>query len=513
MANIDCEVRCEWKLVAFLVCTFVLASNSWHHLHVTQPGWDDSQYLAASFRLFDSLKNGFKTFFYGFAHASRFKPPLISVLPIPFYLFFGPGERIALWVNDICLLITWISVYQIGRFLYGEREGWAAVIATALMPLIYGLSRVYLVECSLTALVCVSHWALLRSKTQGKWWEVQLGVLLGLGLLIKTIFPLYLLGVVFLYWREIFRRSVFIFPIAFMVASPWYFQNFASSFSYVLSASSGEAAKGYGSSHVFSPPVIFGYLKVLCDEVLSWPYLLGGLIFLFMVWKGRPESLRWRLGFSEVFLLAWFVIPLMACTFSVNKDPRFLEPAMPALAIGIGALVVRGSRTKMGFYLAPFFLLGLLVVFVTQTFGLPLQRAFKYNGPPAQRGLWDRQVVLQAIHQDSAHRPAVVGLNYDGESFNYFNLSSLALLLKFSMRFINLNYGVPLLQIASQIKPEVPFYVVIVKGDVPVDFDPRANVMREPLQKQFENGEVPAQKIAQVPIFVGVQADIYRLVR
>ena len=94
------------------------------------------------------------------------KPPLIATLPIPVYLMVGRHPRAALLVNLAFLLVILATTYYLARALAGRTAGVVAFCLVGTMPMIYGLSRVFLVECGLTALVTLALYVMALRRIQ-----------------------------------------------------------------------------------------------------------------------------------------------------------------------------------------------------------------------------------------------------------------------------------------------------------------------------------------------------------
>jgi 4-amino-4-deoxy-L-arabinose transferase-like glycosyltransferase len=140
------------------VSLFFLGINFiWLRLDRTPPAWDDSFYLTSSLVMHDALaEGGLPGYVRQFRTIMGTKPPLIAVLPTPVYLIFGRKPRAALLVNLGCLLILFASLYHLGKRHASRRAGLIALAVAATMPMFYGLSHWYLVECGLTAIVVMS---------------------------------------------------------------------------------------------------------------------------------------------------------------------------------------------------------------------------------------------------------------------------------------------------------------------------------------------------------------------
>src|SRR5713226_3174691 len=116
------------------------------------------------------------------------KPPLIAVLPTPVYLIAGRRAGAALAVNLGFLLVMFAALYWLGKKYASRRAGLMAMYISGTMPILYGPARWYLVECGLTAIVCVTICLITESRR-----AFLLGAVCGLGLLMKFSFPLYVL--------------------------------------------------------------------------------------------------------------------------------------------------------------------------------------------------------------------------------------------------------------------------------------------------------------------------------
>jgi 4-amino-4-deoxy-L-arabinose transferase-like glycosyltransferase len=263
-----------WRAGCASVCGLVLLANAWRLTHPETPSWDDAWYLETSFRLYHALKEGLGAFYYTFAHAFKIKAPLISVLPLPLYLVFGPSEAAAAWINQPLLVLTWYAVYRIGKSLYGERAGWAAAAACSLIPLHYGLSRLFFVDTLVTALATCAVWAVVEATPLDGRHERR-GWLLGLGLLAKSIFPMYVAGPAWLKRKDLTHRLGRTLAVGCAVAATWYAFNLVYVAAYSVSAGFGPIARGYGA---FSLMGIVNFWGVFLAQGLSWPYAASLLI-------------------------------------------------------------------------------------------------------------------------------------------------------------------------------------------------------------------------------------------
>src|SRR5579871_1175434 len=130
---------------------------TWLRLDRAPPSWDDGYYLTKSLELYDTLvEKGVVKYTVRFLTIMDRKPPLIAALPTPIYLVTGRKYRAAYGINLLFLAMMFGAIYGIAGKYAGSRAGLIAVAACASIPVIYGLSHWYLVECGLVAFVCVA---------------------------------------------------------------------------------------------------------------------------------------------------------------------------------------------------------------------------------------------------------------------------------------------------------------------------------------------------------------------
>ncbi len=294
-------------------------------------GYDQAEYLARSVDLFHAAGRGVIPFFS--AYASRdIKAPLLALLPAPFYLAFGLSPETALYANTAMLLVLNLYVYLLAARLSGPRAALFSLFLLNTTPSIYGLSRTFMVELGLTTLTAAFLFHLVASDgLRSRAHAGALGLVLGLGLLMKTLFPLYVLVPFLLAVRDRRRyaAAAAVLATGAALAGTWYWFNWMRAVGFALSAGFGQTAADFGSAAVFDPRVLFAYLRVLAGQ-LSGPYALAlaAAVALF------PRSFQpW-----------WILPPFLVLAFGVNKDPRYAAPLIPALVIGLGAALDRTAK-------------------------------------------------------------------------------------------------------------------------------------------------------------------------
>jgi Dolichyl-phosphate-mannose-protein mannosyltransferase len=361
------------KPLCALIVFFIAASAAWLLLNRAPSQWDDSWYLTNSLTLFDSLNGGFPAYAKAYLFTLRIKPPLIAVLPTPIYLLLGRNPRLAYLVNLAAMPVMFGALYSIAHRFGTRTTALVAVFAAGTMPLLYGLSRWFLVDYLLTALVCLTIYlvltALQRPETRTFFW---MGVVCGLGLLVKITFPLYVfLPILYLLIRSSKIRVPLIALLApaLALSLPWYAVNYRDAIARAFFSGYSPLvhAAGFGTGPVFSVRAISTYLLNLMNSGASAYYSVLALALLpFWIhatfWKdpARPQPER-------LVLILW-ALPFALFLFAPNKDLRLVAPILPVLALIVAfglTTAAKGNRIVLtGLLVVP------LITFLHTSFGL-----------------------------------------------------------------------------------------------------------------------------------------------
>jgi len=429
--------------------------------HRMPPTFDDAWYLENSLHFYWTLKkHGFLAFMAAYENSFRFKAPLISVLPLPFYFLFGPGLKQALWVNIGAMAFLGIYLYRLARSIYNARTAFLSVLIAMTVPMLFGLSRRLLVEYSLAACVTAAVYHLLRSEGLRRESHVRaLGALLGLGLLLKVLFPFYLLGplgALFLqrrkelgpnFLKDLERPLKTLLYIAAAISLTWYANNLVYVAGYFFKASFGDIASHYGSTNVFSPIVLGRYWMMLANDGVSPYYALTALLCLPLL----SREFKQNAGTRSIAL--WFFLPLAVSSFGVNKDIRFFTPCIPAfsLLLARGLDMAAGSSRLSSLALAVFFFFP-LEQFSQQSFGkglLPelrsgplrvLVRETSYSFPPQSKGEWNQDGLVDWLAR-SLPSPSVVAIGSEHGHLNANNLAYFSALKNLPVSFVSYGYA------------------------------------------------------------------------
>jgi hypothetical protein len=438
---------------AGLCVLFLGTTLLWLRLDHSPPSWDDAYYLTNSLVLYDSLADrGVPGYARQFLTVMRDKPPLIAVLPTPVYLILGRKPRAAYVINLVFLLVTLSALYWLGKRYASPRAGLLAAFIVGTMPMIYGLSRWFLVECGLAAIVCVAMCLLSEwNKTDGVWKGFLLGAMCGLGLLMKANFPLFVaIPILYFILKMRPRALLAAAATAMLIAGPWYLVNWRAAFQTVVNAGSASTAKVYGTGAVFSLADIWSYCVNLANTGPTLYFIALPILAVAFFRVVQPAGRR------GLLLCALWASPILLLIFGHYRELRYAAPCLLALALALGILLDAALRRRLlltGSITAV--LIGLPLLSMLQTsFGIFGDRRFELGGllfvaprfdyarmfRPAE---WPQREILADIYHASKFaggetKPLVLGT--DSVRFNADNFRLAALQSKLPLEISTTAY-------------------------------------------------------------------------
>lgn len=486
-----------------------LAATAWHiGRNAAPPTFDDAWYLETSFRLFTALKSGPVHFARAYVEAFRVKAPLISLIPLPLYAAFGMGERVAVWANlPLAALAAWSWSRAAARWWKDHPRGAEAAALggalCALTPLAYGLSRVFLVETLVSALLGLWAWRCADPR-DGRREGVRLGVLLGLGLLAKSTFPLLAAGFAWPSRGRLRPHARTALLVAVPIAATWYAANLPYVAGFAWSAGFGRVASDYAGAGGLAARL--GWLAAILRDGLSWP-LSGAMAATaaaaaFFVRERPGAGLRSAL---------WGLSPLLVYAAGVNREPRLVAPLLPVLALVAARAAVAFASAQARAAAAAAMLGAGLAVCAEQTFRAGPGRALAFNGAPSSAAGWDRAALVDAAAASGA-RVAAVAL--EDPRLNANNLSSLAAEHGLGLKFVSLGYAQPSAEGALiRLKDKDAELLILFDGAPAGEAPAFLNRANAGVAAAVVSGRLPARPLGRVPVAAGVTAGLWAIGR
>jgi 4-amino-4-deoxy-L-arabinose transferase-like glycosyltransferase len=272
------------------------------------------------------------------------KPVLYYWMTAATYLVTGPTEAAARWWSALSglglVLLTWAVAFRITR---GEEAAWLAGAIVATCFGCFAMARLALPDLPLAFLITLTIAMALESR-----WLLA-AVAAGLGVLMKGPVALAVPALVLLpiWWREHRRlpippRALVAAGVVFLlVAVPWYgVMTARHGVEYLESFFVADNLERFATDRFNQPRPVWFYLPILLGGLLPWSVFLlvpiGSVVAL-----ARRQRLLTR---DEWRLVLWAAMPLVFFTISVGKQPRYILPVLPPVAMLVARSIARRVR-------------------------------------------------------------------------------------------------------------------------------------------------------------------------
>lgn len=343
---------------------FFAANLFWLSYNVTPPDWDEAGHVMTAMRHHNAIDN--------FIHQNDFSikswrhfagtlvginsyvyPPLFH-FTASFMLFLTSDDpRISLAMANVLFSgILIFSLYKIGSKIHNEQTGLLSVLLILLYPIIFGLSRLVMIDFALIAMTALSIYFLLYSEEfHNKTYTVLFGISLGLGMLTKPTFLTFIIipfiyvvsvsvskmlksGIKTTQLRAYLLRIMTAVIIGIVVALLWYGPHAKSFLGGLMPLASYNTHADSGTSF-FDIKSLSYYLVALVQEQISLPFFALFVFGLFLFGKNVSKEYK-------VFLLIWLIsIYLFIALFpekEIRRDLGILLPICIISAIGLSDL-------------------------------------------------------------------------------------------------------------------------------------------------------------------------------
>lgn len=336
----------------FVVFLFVLfwVYLSVQHTDLSLPIYaDEGDHLIRNLRYYEILINPSMGMFEQLLEVSNHYPPLFHLSAAILNIFFGPSREISVKANMIYFLVMMLSIYFIGKKIGSKKTGSLAAFILSMFPMVFGMSKWFMLEFSLTAMVTLSICFLLYSEGFTKRnYSLLFGLSLGLGMLTKWTFGAFIIGpfvcVLLSKDRKNFCNLIYSITGGLSISLIWYLRH----------------------AHYLIGIIPAGNIRI---SFLEFPwYTLDGLLFyarsiffyqisplfLFFFLISLPLFFKTKIQGKSI-LLCWVFISYIVLTALDNKWPHYIMPVLPAIAIitasGLLALPVKILRHSIIFTL------------------------------------------------------------------------------------------------------------------------------------------------------------------
>ncbi|MGB7623109.1 MAG: glycosyltransferase family 39 protein [Terriglobia bacterium] len=363
-----------WILLG-LIIFFGSSSLLWLSRNSRPPGPDTAAEIRTALEFSRPLSHfsahGFREVFIN--HNLVAYPPLQQILIGIQFALFHPSIDWAPAANLFWMVIFSLAAYGIGARVTSPAAGLLTVLLTLSMTLVASFVREVSLEIALMALVTTSIYLLLRSENFTKGWpSLALGLVAGLGLLIKESFPIYLFfPALFVFLRKPSRISTRSLlwglsgaAVAVAIAAVWYAPHWRDV--------TALYALNRRQAVIEHDPMGWNLAAALFYPNALLNYYLNPLLAIFLLVSLVRD---WRKA-SEVkqLVLVWLAGGYFLLTFIIaNKDVRHFIPCAPAIALLVSDWMLSRS-TRLRRVLIPLSIAASFLFFFASQWGVPRYR-------------------------------------------------------------------------------------------------------------------------------------------
>jgi 4-amino-4-deoxy-L-arabinose transferase-like glycosyltransferase len=289
-----------------------------------------------------------------FNYEQRFqKPVLYYWLTAALYLVTGATEISARFWAALCGVGLVLVTAACARRWFDEDTGLLAGAIAATNFGYFALARMSLPDLPLalfmTVAITATFAATLERTREPRWWLLVAAAAAALGFLTKgplaLVVPALVVVPVLLIERRSFDLDLVDLLLAGMlfaaIATPWYFAMWSEhGVEYVRGFFVGDNFERFATTRFNDPRPWWFYLPVIAGGLLPWAPLTT-------VWLGPTLQFVTRrrdISTIELRLLLWVALPLVFFTLSIGKQPRYVLPMLPPLAILLAHSILERTR-------------------------------------------------------------------------------------------------------------------------------------------------------------------------
>ena len=242
------------------------------------------------------------------------------------------------------VLLTWGAAR---RLLAGPLGAWLAGAIAATCYGYFAMARAALPDLPLAFFVTATIWAALRAADPAEKvptsWAAIAGLAAGLGFLTKGPLGVVIPAIVVIpiWWRErtrlVIRPTGIVAAIVLFAISglPWYLAMWAvHGTAYLQSFFMADNLERFATTRYNDVRAVWYYVPILVAGLVPWT-----IYALVLPWRIVRDVIRRRRTLTDVEwrLVIWAVAPLLLFTVSIGKQPRYILPVLPPIAMMVGA--------------------------------------------------------------------------------------------------------------------------------------------------------------------------------
>lgn len=352
--------------VVLIISVFILINIWWLRVDNKMPIPDTAWHFGISIAVWNLFFN-FSMEGLRFFAACAWHPPFVGIIVRPFYFLLGHNlDSAVIIMNLIFLPILVFSVYGIIKFCTGRAiDGVLGCVVLLSYPEIIILSRYYLLDLPLAAMVSLSIYSLMRSELFNfKKYSILFGVAAGFSILTKEIFILFILGPLLYAFSRInnkkqIKNFIFSMLLFIFIAGLWYFPVAKTFTLNAIRETDRGILNSYGLFCNTAP--LTKYFTIIGNQTgyINYIFFCIGLIFFLLKRNKNIGILIAWLIVSYLFILSWRML----------EDYKFQVSILPAMAI-ITIVGFSCLTKKLKFFVYPLLFIASILQFSASTCNL-----------------------------------------------------------------------------------------------------------------------------------------------
>jgi 4-amino-4-deoxy-L-arabinose transferase-like glycosyltransferase len=285
-----------------------------------------------------------------FNYEPRFqKPALYYWLTATLFAITGPNEFAARFFAALAGVGLVLVTTACGRRWYDESVGLLAGAIAATTFGYFALARMALPDLPLAFFVSFSIWtafvATLERERNPRKWLLLAAAAAALGFLVKgplaVLLPTMVVVPILLMERRSFNvnfADIVLAALLFLaIALPWYLVMWMQhGTEYLVGFFIGDNYERFATSRFNDPRPWWFYLPIAAGGLLPWTPLALTWLAPLMQFATRRRDI----GTLDLRLILWALLPLAFFTLSVGKQPRYILPVLPPLALLLASAVI-----------------------------------------------------------------------------------------------------------------------------------------------------------------------------
>jgi 4-amino-4-deoxy-L-arabinose transferase-like glycosyltransferase len=337
-------------LLAGLILARLAVAGWWLAVDGGVVDTESGRHLQMAWNAYWAIDSGQDSLFILFDRATEY-PPLLHFLGVVGSIINGVSVDSMIAAQDlVCIPALAIGCYGAASVAYGRAAGVLAAVFALGAPMAVSVFHMFLIDTSEAAMTALAVWAILASDRFARTGVAALaGVAVGLGMLSKQNFPVFVAGLLLVVlvrggWRH--WRGLLVFAvIAVLISLTWYWSEVERTLDLVEGASTAPAtpsdAAGAAQPSRWTAKNFAWYGWSTLNVAVLLPltlFTVAGTVELLRRWIRTRDR-----GDYTPELVAGGVVAYLALTWISLKDPRYALPMLVYMA-ALGAGWIPGLR-------------------------------------------------------------------------------------------------------------------------------------------------------------------------